>query len=105
MPRKYIDWGKTAKNLKILRLHNLNLRRYVCRSLKYQNANCDGMCENCSLDMDPSISQKELAEVFNVSEAVIVNWENQKSKPSIEDLIFYSEICGLDLYNVIVFQQ
>ena len=102
--RKYINWEKTAKNLKLLRMDNMNLRRYVCRELKYQNANCSGKCETCRFDMDNRISQSELASVFNVSESMIVNWENFKSRPSLEDLIFYSELCRIDLYDVIIFE-
>ena len=77
LKRKYIDWANTAKNLKLLRRDNI--------------------------DMDESISQLELAKVFNVSESMIVNWENNKSRPQLDDLLFYSQICGLDLYDVVVF--
>lgn len=103
--RKYIDWEKTAKNLKLLRMDNMNLRRYVCRELKYDSANCSGECDTCKFDMDNRISQSELAEVFNVSESMIVNWENFKSRPSLEDLIFYSELCQIELYDVVVFEK
>ncbi len=101
--RKYIDWTNTAKNLKLLRRDNLNLRRYVCNRLNYDKGECDGECETCKFDMDESISQLELAKVFNVSESMIVNWENNKSRPQLDDLIFYSQICKLDLFDVIVF--
>ncbi len=101
--RKYIDWANTAKNLKLLRRDNINLRRYVCSQLNYDKGECSGECETCRFDMDESISQLELAKVFNVSESMIVNWENNKSRPQLDDLLFYSQICGLDLYDVIVF--
>lgn len=101
--RKYIDWANTAKNLKLLRRDNINLRRYVCSQLNYDKGECSGECETCKFDMDESISQLELAKVFNVSESMIVNWENNKSRPQLDDLLFYSQICGLDLYDVIVF--
>lgn len=104
--RKVIDWDKTSKNLKLLRNDNLNLRRYVCRELnkRKKQFGCDGRdCNICKFDMDDSISQAELAQVFHVTESRIVNWENNKSKPAIEDLIFYSQICELDLFEVIVF--
>ena len=55
--------------------------------------------------MDHSISQAELAKVFNVSESMVVNWENSKSRPQLDDLIFYSRICGINLYDVIVFEE
>lgn len=101
--RKYIDWPKTAKNLKLLRQDNINLRRYVCSQLYYGKRDCVTDCAECKYDMDHSISQAELAKVFNVSESMVVNWENNKSRPQLEDLIFYGQICGIDLYEVIVF--
>ena len=97
------DWANTAKNLKLLRRDNINLRRYVCSQLNYDKGECSGECETCKFDMDESISQLELAKVFNVSESMIVNWENNKSRPQLDDLLFYSQICGLDLYDVVVF--
>lgn len=103
--RRVIDWGKTAKNLQLLRNDNMNLRRYVCYALKYNDAKCNGKCETCKYDMDNSISQSELAKVFNVSSSMVANWENCKSKPSLEDLIFYSEICKVDLYDILVFAE
>ncbi|MCM1237743.1 MAG: helix-turn-helix domain-containing protein [Ruminococcus flavefaciens] len=103
--RQYINWEKTAKNLKLLRCHNLNLRRYVCFALNYDKGECDGECETCSLDMDHSISQAELAKVFNVTDCAVANWENQKSRPSLEDLIFYSRLCGIELFDVLVFDR
>ena len=103
LKRKYIDWANTAKNLKLLRRDNINLRRYVCSQLNYDKGECSGECETCRFDMDESISQLELAKVFNVSESMIVNWENNNSRPQLDDLLFYSQICGLDLYDVVVF--
>ena len=97
-----IDWSKTAKNLKLLRQDNLNLRRYVCSQLNYGERNCTGDCGKCKYDMDHSISQAELSKVFNVSESSVVNWESERSKPSLEDLIFYSQICKIDLFDVLV---
>ncbi|MDE7379711.1 MAG: helix-turn-helix domain-containing protein [Clostridia bacterium] len=101
--RKFIDWEKTAKNLKLLRQDNINLRRFVCGELNRDKGNCAGVCEACRFEMDHSISQLEISKVFNVSESMIVNWENNKSRPQLDDLIFYSQICGIDLYDVIIF--
>ena len=104
--RKVIDWDKTSKNLKLLRNDNINLRKYVCRELNMRKKEygCDGAdCDTCKYDMDTSISQAELAQVFHLNESRIVSWENNRSKPTIEDLIFYSQICGIDLFEVIVF--
>lgn len=103
--RKYIDWTKTAKNLKLLRQDNINLRRYVCSRLYYGKRDCVADCADCKFAMDHSISQAELAKVFNVSESMVVNWENNKSRPQLDDLIFYSQICQIDLYDVIVFAE
>lgn len=104
--RKIIDWEKTAKNLKLLRCDNLNIRRYVCRQLKVKRGLCVGEnCDVCKFEMDNSISQGELAEVFNVSESMVVNWENFKSRPSLDDILFYSQISGLPLDEIVVFEK
>lgn len=100
-----IDWSNTAKNLKLLRQDNLNLRRYVCSQLYYGERNCVSDCNDCKFDMDHSISQAELAKVFNVSEGSVVNWESERSKPSLEDLLFYSQICKIDLFDVLVTER
>lgn len=106
--RKIIDWEKTSKNLKLLRADNINLRRHVCRELNMRKKvyGCDGAaCDTCKYEMDNSISQAELAKVFHVNESRIVNWENNKSKPTLEDLIFYSQLCGIELFDIVVFQK
>ena len=103
--RKFINWENTAKNLKLLRRDNINLRRVVCSQLNFDKGNCNGDCVSCKFDMDNSISQAELAKVFNVSENMVVNWENGKSRPQLDDLIFYSQICEIDLFDVIVFSD
>ena len=103
--RQYIDWVKTAKNLKLLRQDNINLRRYVCSQLYYGKRDCAVDCAKCKFGMDHSISQAELAKVFNVSESMVVNWEKNKSRPHLDDIIFYSQICQIDLYDVIVFSD
>lgn len=100
-----IDWTKTARNLKLLRNHDQNLRRYVCKTLNYDKAQCDGKCDSCKFDMDNSISQRELATAFGLSVGTVVNWENGKSKPYIEALLLYSEVCGIDLNNILIFED
>ncbi|MDE7087040.1 MAG: helix-turn-helix domain-containing protein [Clostridia bacterium] len=103
--RKYVDWQKTAMNLKLLRQDNLNLRRYVCRTIRVEKEVCKGEnCEKCKFEMDPSISRAELATVFNVTESVVFNWENGKSLPTLDDLLFYAQICDLPLFEVIILQ-
>ncbi len=102
--RKYVDWQKTAVNLRLLRQDNIKLRRYVCHEIRVKKEICGGEdCENCKYEMDNFISRAELASVFNVTESVVFNWENGKSIPTLDDLIFYSQICGLDLFDVVVF--
>lgn len=103
--RKFVDWQKTAINLKLLRQDDINLRRYVCRALRVQRAECSGEnCAKCKFEMDPSISRAELAQVFNVTESVVFNWENGKSLPTLDDLLFYAQICNLSLFDVIILQ-
>lgn len=103
--RRRINWEKTGINLQLLRSDNLNLRRFCCRQLRYDSGNCSGECDSCIFEMDHSISRSELATVFNVSDNMIVNWESGKSKPTIEDLMLYADICGLDLFDIILFEE
>ena len=104
--RKFVDWSRTSKNLKLLRNDNLDLRRYVCFELKTKRSECEGKnCDTCRFDMDHSISQAELAEVFSVSESMVANWETGRSEPSIDDLLFYAKICNLTLDDILVFQD
>lgn len=104
--RRTIDWINTGKNLRLLRNDNLALRRYVCKTLRRKHGECDGQdCESCRFEMDLSISQAELAEVFHVSENMLLNWEKARSKPALEDLLFYADICGLSLFDVVVFKE
>ena len=103
--RKFIDWKKTGKRLLGLRRDNMQLRRYVCWMLKYSEGNCSGECETCEFDMDVSISRAELASVFEVSESVVFNWERGVTPPTIEDLMLYSDISGVDPSNILVYVQ
>lgn len=102
---RIIDWKSTGDNLQQLRNSNINLRRYVCSTLNKESRRrgCDGECDTCKHDMDRSISRAELAQVFNVSDSVIFNWENGKTPIGIEDLIFYCDISDVCLDTVIEF--
>ncbi|MCM1043055.1 MAG: helix-turn-helix domain-containing protein [Corallococcus sp.] len=106
--RRVIDWQKTGLKLKLLRCDNLNLRRYVCRQLslglKMRHICKAENCENCIFEVDNQISQAELAEVMNVSDSIITNWENGRTPPELEDLLFYADICKIDLFDIIVFK-
>ncbi len=101
--RKYIDWQKTGKRLQNLRNHNLNLRRFVCHTLNYDKGECSGECTVCEYELDSAISRVELASIFGTSESVIFNWENGKTPISVEDLLYYCEICGAELSDILVF--
>ena len=105
MPRRAIDWKKTGKQLLFLRNDNLSLRKYVCRENNYVKGECDGRCDTCKYDMDTSISRSELARVFSVTESVVFNWENGITPVSLEDMLFYCEIAGVDLKDLIVFEN
>lgn len=103
LQRNYVNWQKTAVNLRLLRQDNINLRRYVCGVLRVKSGVCDGAnCADCRFEMDNSISRAELASVFNVTESVVFNWENGKSLPTLDDLMFYAQICKLDLFDVVI---
>ena len=101
--RKYIDWKKTGKNLQLLRNDNINLRRNVCSALNSHKGDCSGDCDSCRFEMDNFISRPELAQVFNVSESVIFNWENGKTPVSIEDMLFYCRLAGVEMRDILVF--
>jgi DNA-binding XRE family transcriptional regulator len=107
--RRYVDKEKTGLKLKMLRCDNINLRRYICRTLflegderhycKYDGKNCD----NCFFEMDHSISQTELAKVFNTTDSVVANWELGRTLPTIDDLLFYCALCQLELKDILIF--
>ena len=101
-----VNWKDTGRNLQNLRLNNYNLRKYVCWQLSSGRDNCSGECDTCELDMDTHISQSELARVFYLdNESRIVNWEKGRARPTISDLLFYAEICGIPLEQVLVFEN
>lgn len=103
MARKYINWEKTGKNLQILRADNLPLRKYVCHELNYAKSECSGDCDNCKYEMDTNISRTELAKVFNVSDNVIFNWENGITPVALEDMLFYCQLAGVTLDDIVVY--
>lgn len=102
--RKSIDWEKTGKNLQILRAHNMNLIRQVCYELNYDEGECSGDCCNCRYDIDINISRAELAQIFNVSESVVTNWESGRTPVSIEDMLLYCQIAKVTLEDIIVYE-
>ncbi|MBP5242382.1 MAG: helix-turn-helix transcriptional regulator [Clostridia bacterium] len=101
--KNQIDWEKTGINLQLLRNDNIRLRRYVCFFLRRKRGECEDDCDACRYKMDNSISRAELAEVFNVSESVIYNWEKGKTPLTIEDLLFYCDIAETALRDVLCF--
>lgn len=102
--RKYIDWQKTGKNLQRLRNDNLHLRRNVCNALNYGKGACSGKCEVCIYEMDSSISRVELAKIFNVTESIVFNWENGITPVPLEDVLFYAQIAGVEVAEIIVYR-
>ena len=103
--RKIIDWKKTGRNLQLLREDDIGLRRFVCNALRYEKGECSGKCDECRYEMDNHISRAELAKAFSVSENMVVNWENGKSRPTLEDLLFYADICGRSLFDLLVTEE
>ncbi len=99
-----IDWEKVGVNLEKLRMDNISLRRYVCRVNHYDEAECSGECESCKYEMDNSISRRELAAAFYTTENVVCNWETARSTIDIESLLFYCDIAGVTLDDILVFQ-
>ena len=102
--RKIIDWEKTGKNLQLLRIDNISLRRCVCNALS-DKERCSGRCDECKFEMDTSISRTELAEVFCVSESVVFNWENGKTPVPVEELLFYCQLADVELEDVLVYRD
>lgn len=104
--RRSIDWEKTGKRLQYLRDHNTSLRRYACSVVHKEEFGCGIDCEECKeFDMDNKIAQDELAKVFNVSANTIANWESGRTIPDMEDLILYSDICEMDLFDILAFNE
>lgn len=105
IPRKFIDWKKTGKNLQLLRQDNIELRRCVCRALKGGSAECGGDCADCKFDMDNHISRRELSEVMGETEHIIGNWERGRTKIDYENLLFYAQIAKVELDDIVVFME
>ena len=90
--RRTIDWEKTGRNLQILRMDNLTLRRQVCFELNFEKGECEGNCSACRFDMDASISRAELAAVFHTSDI------------DLEDMLLYCRISGVALEDILVYE-
>ena len=102
--RRTIDWEKTGRNLQILRMENLTLRRQVCLELNFEKGECEGNCSACRFDMDASISRAELAAVFHTSDSVIFNWESGRTPVDLEDMLLYCRISGVALEDILVYE-
>ncbi len=105
--KKSIDWEETGKNLQRLRERNFELTRYACFICHYDEADCDGECETCSFekDLDRRITREELAKVFEVTDAVINNWETGRTAIPLEELYMYCEIIGKPFEEILVFKK
>ncbi len=96
-----IDWESVSLKLYELRVHNLNLRRYVCFYTR-NHGDCHSLnCLDCKKNMDRAISQSELGEALGWGLSSIQNWETGRSKPSIEVLIYYAQICQISLEEIL----
>lgn len=104
--RPSINWELTGEKIKELRNGNIHLRRFICNNLlpyRSDKFDCDGIdCENCESDIDPSISRRELASVFGVSESLVENWEYGRTPVKIEDLLYFAKICHVGLFDILV---
>ncbi len=95
-----VDRAATGERLQRLRKYNIHLHRYVCHELHVHKRHpiCDGTdCDSCQAEdfEEEDISQSDLARVMGVATSQIANWENGKSFPDLEFLIFYCRICGI----------
>ncbi len=102
MKREYIDWVKTGKKLEGIRKRNETFIKNICYLTKGARGDCDQKCEGC-LDMDSYISRAEVASVFYVSENIIQNWESGETPLPVDELLYYSKLSGLDIFDILVF--
>lgn len=95
-----------GKYLEYLRRRNINLQKRVCAILRKQTGECDATeCNNCRYEMDNHISRRELGEVLGVSESTIANWEDGRSRISIECLFAYEELTGIDVHDIVEMKE
>lgn len=102
--RRRIDWRRTGIRLKNLRDHHPTLQRYTCYINHAAEGNCSGECETCEFDLDRNVSRAELARVLATTESVIANWESGRTSPELEDLLYYTALCGIALEDILVFE-
>lgn len=105
-----VDRRATGEKLQRLRKYDLNLHRYVCHELHSPTSTyCSGTdCDQCEANdfEEEDINQPDLARVMNVATSQIANWENGKSIPSLENLIFYCRICNIEkIEDLIVLEK
>lgn len=48
-----------------------------------------------------NLSQKDMADICDVSESTIANWEKFKTEPTIAQAYMFAEACGLDIDDVL----
>lgn len=102
--RPSVDWTTTGRKLCDLRLHDYKFRKAVCSILRNDGACCRD-CSTCDkLSMDHHVTQDELAKVMNVSSSVVHNWESGRSEPHLEYLLWYSELAGCNIYDLLIFE-
>lgn len=95
-----------GKYLEYLRNKNVNLQKRVCAILRKRSDECDATeCENCKYDMDNHISRRELGDVLGVSDSTVANWEDGRSRISIECLFAYEELTGIDVHKLVRMEE
>lgn len=102
-----VDWGATSKKLTDLRENNLKLREKVCQNLdiKKKKGCQEACCKTCSKSSSCALVQDALSKLFKVSKKTIKKWEENKSKPTLDQLMYYSELCQLEIFDVVILNQ
>ena len=90
-----------------MRERNENLRRQVCSKIHNVKGVCElgrsGDCAQCATYlMDHQITQTELAQALYISTSVITNVEGNRSRPNVELLYAYSQLCGCKMEDLLV---
>ena len=65
----------------------------------YKNMNFGEIFKKCRLKMN--FSQKRVAELLNIHQSNISDWENDISRPEYEKLIQLTEIYNVTLYQLL----
>lgn len=105
--QKRVNWRATGRKLEELRRANRFLRENVCyyNKSRIEKTTCKSECCDCATQIDNSISRRELGDLFGLSPTVIGNYETGRSFVPYEVLLFYCQLSGLKLEDIIVFEE